>query len=56
MKHIEVMYKKICHWIVNDKVVDLVKISIKKNPANMMTKIPVKKFRASLKFIKLLKR
>jgi len=31
---------------VNDKVIDLVKISMKKNPVDMMTKIiPVEKFR-----------
>ena len=40
-------------WVVNDKLIDLVKISTKKKPANMMTKIiPVEKFRASLNFIK----
>jgi len=41
---------------VDDKVIDLVKISTKKNPADMMTKtIPVK-FRASLNFIKIIQR
>jgi len=40
---------------VDDKVIDLIKISMKKNPADMMMKtIPVQKFRASLKFIKIL--
>jgi len=42
---------------VDDKVIDLVKISTKKNPADMMMKtIPVEKFRASLNFIKILQR
>ena len=52
-KHIDVRYHKIRQWVMDDKVIDLVKISMKKNPSNMMTKtIPVKKFRASLNFIK----
>jgi len=47
-------YNKICKWIMDDKVIDLVKISTKKNLVDMMTKtIPVKKFRASLNFIKI---
>ena len=55
MKHIDVRYLKIRQWVVDDKVIDLVKISTKKNSAYMMTKaIPVKKFRASLNFIKIL--
>ena len=37
-KHIDVRYHKICQWIVDDKPIDLVKISMKKNPAGMMTK------------------
>ena len=38
---------------MDDKLIDLVKISTKKNPADMMTKtIPVEKFRAFLNFIK----
>jgi len=38
-------------------VIDLVKISMKKNPADMMMKtIPVEKFRASLNIIKVLQR
>jgi len=42
---------------VDDKVIDLVKISTKKNPAEMMTKtIPVEKFRAYMNFIKILQR
>jgi len=54
-KHIDVRYHKIRQWVVNDKVIDLVKISTKKNPANMMTKtIQMEKFRASLSFIKVL--
>jgi len=57
MKHIDVRYYKIHQWIVNDKVIDLVKISTKKNSADLMTKtIPVEKFRASLNFIKVLQR
>jgi len=40
---------------MDDKVIDLVKISTKKNPADMMTKtISVEKFRASLNFFKIL--
>jgi len=54
-KHIDVRYHKIRQWVVDDKVIDLVKISTKKNPADMMTKtILVEKFRASLNFIKVL--
>jgi len=42
---------------VDDKVIDLVKINMKKNPADIMTKtILVEKFRASLNFIKALQR
>ena len=38
-------YHKIRQWVVDDKVIDLVKFSTKKNLANMMTKIiPVEKF------------
>ena len=44
MKHIDVRYHKICQWLVNDKVIDLVKINTKKNTAEIMTKtIPVEK-------------
>ena len=51
-KYINVRYYKICQWVVDDKVIDLVKISTKNNPADVMTKIiPVEKFRASLNFI-----
>ena len=54
-KHIDVRYPKIRQLIVDDKMIDLVKISTKKNPADMMTKIiPVERFRASLNFIKVL--
>ena len=46
-------YYKIRLWIMDDKVIDLVKVSTKKNSADMMTKtIPVEKFKASLNFIK----
>ena len=48
-KHIGVRFHKIRQWVVDDKVIDLIKINTKKNPADMMTKIiPVEKFRASL--------
>ena len=56
-KHIDVRYHKIRQWVVDNKMIDLVKLSTKKNPTDMMTKtIPVKKFRASLNFIKVLQR
>jgi len=43
--------------LVDDKVIDLIKISTKKNPTDMMTKIiPVEKFKTSLNFIKVLQR
>jgi len=38
MKHIDVSYHKMHQWVVDDKVIDLVKISTKKNLADMMTK------------------
>jgi len=57
MKYNDVRYHKIRQWVVDDKVIDLVKISTKKNPVDMMTKtIWVEKFRASLNFIKVLQR
>jgi len=57
MKHIDMRFHKIHQWVVDDKVIDLVKISMKKSPTDMMTKtIPVEKFRASLNFIKVLQR
>ena len=50
-------YHKIDQWIVDDKAINLIKISKKKNPADMMTKtIPVEKFRAFLNFIKVLQK
>ena len=56
-KHIDVRYHKIRQWVVDDKVIDLIKISTKKNTADMMTKtILIEKFRASLNFIKVLQR
>jgi len=56
-KHIDVRFHKIRQWVVDDKVIDLAKISTKKNPADMMIKtILVEKFRASLNFIKVLQR
>jgi len=52
-----VRYHKIRQWIMDDKMIDLIKINTKKNPADMMTKtIPLEKFRASLNFIKILQR
>jgi len=48
MKH-DIWYHKIRQWVIDNNVIDLVKISTKKNPADMMTKtIPVEKFRAPL--------
>ena len=42
MKHIDVRFYKIRQWVVDDNVIDLVKINTKKNPTDMMTKtIPV---------------
>ena len=56
-KHINVRFHKIRQWVVDDKVINLVKVTTKKNSADMMTKtIPVEKFRASLNFIKVLQR
>ena len=54
-KHIDIRYHKIHQWIVDDKVINLVKISMKKNPTDMMTKtIPGEKFRLSMNFIEIL--
>jgi len=54
MKHIDVRYHKIRHWVIDDKIIDLIKIS-KKNPTDTMTKtISMEKFRASLNFIQVL--
>jgi len=56
-KHIDVRFHKIRQWVVDDKVINLVKISMKKNSADMMTKtFPVEKFKASLNFINVLQR
>ena len=38
-KHIDVRYHRIHHWVVVEKFINLVKISTKKNPADIMTKI-----------------
>jgi len=55
-KHIDVRHK-IRQWVMDDKMIDLIKISTKKNPSDMMTKtIQMEKFRASLNFIKILQR
>ena len=52
VKHIDVRYHKIRQWVVDDKMIDLVKTSIKRNLADMMTKIiPIEKLRTSLNFI-----
>ena len=57
MKHIDVRFYKIRQWVMDDKMIDLIKISTKKNQADMMTKtILVEKFRVSLNFIKVLQR
>jgi len=57
IKHIDVRYHKIHQWVMDDKMIDLVKINTKKNPADIMMKtIPVEKFRASLNFIMVLQR
>jgi len=56
-KHIDVRFHKIRQWVVDGKVIYLIKISMKKSPADMMTKtIPVEKFKAPLDFIKVLQR
>ena len=56
-KHIDVRYYKICQWVVDDKVIDFIKISTKKNSADMMMKTnPMEKFRTFLNFIKVLQR
>jgi len=56
-KHIDVRYHRIRQRVAVKKVIDLIKISTKKSPRDMMTKtIPVKKFRASLNFINILQR
>ena len=56
MKHIDVRYHKTRQWVVDDKVIDLIKISTKKNPTDMTKNILIEKFRASLHFIKVLQR
>jgi len=56
-KYIDVRYHKIRQWVVDDKLIDLVNISRKKNLADIMTKtIPVEKCKAFLNFIKILQR
>ena len=56
-KYIDVRYHKIREWILEKKVIGLVKIIIKRNPMDRMTKvIPVEKFQASLDFIHVLQR
>ena len=52
-KHINVRFHKIRQWVMDNKVIDLLKISTKKNLADRMMKtIPMEKFRAFLNFIK----
>jgi len=54
-KHNDMRYYMIRHSVAVKNVIDLIKISTKKYPADMMTKIvPVEKFRVSLNFIKVL--
>ena len=56
-KHINVRYYRIRHWVIVKKIIDLVKISTKENPADMMIKTnPMEKFRDSLNFINVLQR
>ena len=56
-KHIDVRYHKICQWVVDDKVIDLVKTSTEKNLTDMMMKtILMENFKASLNVIKVLQR
>ena len=57
IKHINVRYLKIRHLVAIENVIDLVKISTKKNPTDIMINtIPVEKFRASLNFINVFQR
>src|SRR3954467_15589039 len=56
-KHIDVRYHWLRQWVSDDKVIVLVKISIKGNPVDMMTKnIPMEKFRTSLDFLHVFQR
>jgi len=51
-KYIDVRHHMIHYWIVVANIIDLVKISMKKNLTDMMIKtIMMEKFRASLNFI-----
>jgi len=43
-KHLDVRYHRIRHLVIVEKVIDLVKINTKKNPAAMMT-IPIEKLK-----------
>jgi len=57
IKHLDVRYHMIHHWVVFENVIDLVKINTKKNLADIMIKTtPVEKFRASLNFINVLQK
>ena len=54
--HVDVRHHKIHYWLV-EKVIDLVKINMKKNPTDIMIKtIPTEKFRVSLNFINVFQR
>jgi len=56
-KHIDVRYYRIRHWVIIENVINLVNISAKKNPTDMITKtISVEKFIAFLNFINVLQR
>ena len=56
-KHIDIRYRKIRQWVLDEKVIELVKINTKKNLTDMMTKSnPVEKFKASLDFIYVLRK
>ena len=56
-KHVDVRCHMIHHWVVVEKFIDLVKISMKKNPTDMMTKtILMEKLKAYLNFINVLQK
>jgi len=56
-KHIDMRFHNIRQWVLDDKVIDFIKISTKKNSADMMMKTnPMEKFRTFLNFIKVLQR
>jgi len=51
IKYIDMRYHKICQWVIDNKVINLVKTSTKKNLADMITQtILMEKLRASMNF------